>query len=181
MASIFGHVAASTALGYAFFPKAVRPVTLALAGFAAFAPDLDVIGFALGIPYNSPLGHRGFTHSAAVTLFFGVLLGVIYQKVKPSTPIPVNTLLLWLAISCLSHPLLDMLTDGGRGCALWWPFSEERIFFPVRPILVSPLGASSFFSAWGLRVLLSEFFWIGVPSLALVLLAKSIKRNRELE
>jgi len=37
MASIFGHVAASAALGYAFFPKQVRPATLLLTGFCAFA------------------------------------------------------------------------------------------------------------------------------------------------
>lgn len=40
-----------------------------------------------------------------------------------------------------SHALLDMLTDGGLGVALFVPVSNARLFFPVRPIAVSPIGA----------------------------------------
>jgi hypothetical protein len=39
-----------------------------------------------------------------------------------------------------SHGLLDTLTDGGLGCALFWPFDTSRYFAPWRPIPVSPLG-----------------------------------------
>ena len=35
-------------------------------------------------------------------------------------------------------------------------------------IQVSPIGASRFFSEWGLEVIKSEAFWIGVPSLIFV-------------
>jgi inner membrane protein len=40
-------------------------------------------------------------------------------------------------------PLLDMLTNGGLGIAVFSPFSRERFFFPVQPIPVSPIGLSS--------------------------------------
>ncbi len=32
------------------------------------------------------------------------------------------------------------MTDGGLGCALFWPFDLTRYFAPWRPISVSPLG-----------------------------------------
>ena len=60
---------------------------------------------------------------------------------------------LFLFVSTLSHGLLDMLTNGGLGVALFVPMSNERYFFPWRPITVSPIGLSRFVSAWGLRVL----------------------------
>jgi inner membrane protein len=59
--------------------------------------------------------------------------------------------------------LLDALTNGGLGVALFAPFSNERFFFPWRPIEVSPIGAG-FFSARGMRVLLSEARWIWLPA-----------------
>jgi len=54
-----------------------------------------------------------------------------------------------------SHPLLDCLTDGGLGCALLWPFSNERFFAPWRPIPVAPIGPA-FLSARGLRIAVTE-------------------------
>lgn len=172
MASVFGHIAASTAIGYAFFPKQVRPATLLLAGFCAFLPDLDVISFRFGVSYASIWGHRGWTHSACFTLLIGCFLGWAGFRRAPD----VHKIALWCALAALSHPLLDMMTTGGLGCALWWPLSAERLFFPLRPILVSPLSAGAFFSAWGLKVLGSEVIWIGLPGLALVAVSHFLRR-----
>jgi inner membrane protein len=170
MASVFGHVMAATALGYAVFPKQVRPATLVLAGFCAFAPDLDVLAFRFGVPYASPWGHRGWTHSVVFALVFGSLMAWLFSRFnKIEDP---RRLLAWLVLATLSHPLLDMLTNGGRGVALWWPLSAERIFFPFRPVQVSPISVADFFSPWGLEVLASEVLWIGFPALGLVLLAR---------
>jgi inner membrane protein len=47
---------------------------------------------------------------------------------------------------------------------LFAPFSNERYFFPWRPIEVSPIGVGSFFSEWGLRVIGSELRWVWLPS-----------------
>jgi inner membrane protein len=38
-----------------------------------------------------------------------------------------------------------MLTDGGAGVMLLYLFSEARLFFPWRPIRVSPLGITGFY------------------------------------
>jgi inner membrane protein len=138
---------------------------------------LDVLAFRFGISYGSEWGHRGWTHSVVFSILFGGLMALIFRQLnrnnehrnQSETLIPTA---FWLILSTLSHPLLDMLTNGGRGCALWWPFSTERIFFPIRPIQVSPMSIGGFISEWGLEVLASEFVWIGLPSLGLVLLAK---------
>lgn len=181
MASIFGHVAASTALGYAFFPKQVRPATLLLAGFCAFAPDLDVLGFHFGIPYGSEWGHRGWTHSVT----FGIILGGLTAWLSSIWMAGENgrtvksymAVYAWFIISTVSHPLLDMLTNGGRGCALWWPFSMERIFFPFRPIQVSPMSVGGFISEWGLTVLASEALWIGLPALCITGIMHLVRKH----
>jgi len=44
-------------------PRAAKFWVLAI--FCSILPDTDVLGFALGIPYAHPLGHRGFFHSTA--------------------------------------------------------------------------------------------------------------------
>jgi inner membrane protein len=176
MASIFGHIAAASALGYACFPKEVRPATLLVAGFLAFAPDLDVLAFHFGVPYGSQWGHRGWTRSLVFTVILGAITGLIFNALQKKNSRGSNfRIILWFVLSAVSHPLLDMLTNGGRGCALWWPFDTARIFFPWNPILVSPLGAGAFFSEWGLKVLFSELVWIGLPALGFVMLGRLVR------
>jgi inner membrane protein len=66
-----------------------------------------------------------------------------------------------------SHPLLDILTNGGLGCALFWPFDDTRYFAPWTPIPVSPIGLR-FLSPYGMFVafvevvLFSPLFWFGL-------------------
>jgi inner membrane protein len=54
-----------------------------------------------------------------------------------------------------SHALLDTLTNGGLGCALFWPFDLTRYFAPWTPIPVSPIGLR-YFSSYGMFVAGSE-------------------------
>jgi inner membrane protein len=54
-----------------------------------------------------------------------------------------------------SHGLLDCLTDGGLGVALFWPFTTARYFFPWRPLPVAPIGRG-IFSTRGLAVMTHE-------------------------
>ena len=84
-------------------------------------------------------------------------------------------LILFFTLVTLSHPLLDALTNGGLGVALFAPFSAERYFFPFRPIEVSPLGMR-FFSARGLEVLASEIVWVWLPALLIYLAAKMYRK-----
>lgn len=153
MASI-GHLAIGLAAGrwYAGTDDSVR-LPRAMLAFAVLShlPDLDVIAFRFGIPYEHPFGHRGASHALLVALVGGLICAALaardghrYKTVA------------WLSTAVLaSHGVLDGFTDGGRGAALWWPFSDVRVFWPWQPLPVAPIGRGMF-SARGLYVLLVE-------------------------
>jgi inner membrane protein len=87
---------------------------------------------------------------------------------------------LFLFLSTLSHPVLDALTNGGLGVGLFAPFTNERYFFPYRPIEVSPIGVGAFFSHRGLIVMLSELKWVWLPSTIFFALGHLFKHLRDL-
>jgi inner membrane protein len=161
MASI-GHVAVGLALGRV--EGSGRPFKRVLAGMALFSalamlPDADVVAFKLGIPYGAPWGHRGASHSLVMAA--GVALAVAGVARALGGRAGRMGVLAFLAVG--SHGLLDALTDGGLGAALLWPFSHARLFAPVRPLPVAPIGAGML-SARGLYVVAVEFicflpFW----------------------
>ncbi len=116
----------------------------------AVAPDADVLMHAF-VRYSDPLGHRGAFHSLA----FYALAAAALAYLPLFSPARLKSgLCLFLCMS--SHSLLDMLTNGGYGVGLFWPLSNERLFWPWRPIPVSPLSIGAFFSAQGLRILSYE-------------------------
>lgn len=161
MCSVLTHPAVPLALS-AFLPRGAASPRLLLAGAAcSVIPDLDVIGFGFGVSYGDMLGHRGLTHSALFAAALGALLTFTLFRAASGGNWPA---FLFLSLSTLSHPLLDMLTNGGLGVALFAPFSGERYFFPWRPVEVSPIGVASFLSEWGARVILSELRWVWLPS-----------------
>jgi len=161
--TIFSHAIAATAVGQGWRRRLPRRFWMWTA-MCAMLPDVDVIAFSFGIPYDAMLGHRGITHSMA----FAALVGAVAAwrpptpDAQPATPNRLS-LFLWFSAVTASHGLLDALTNGGRGIAFFAPFSGDRYFFPWRPIQVSPIGVG-FFSPRGLRALASEAVWIWVPS-----------------
>ena len=173
MCSILTHPVVPIALSV-FMPRdAVSPGLLITGAACSIIPDLDVIGFRFGIRYNDMLGHRGFTHSILFAAALGALVTFTLFRDGQNGNLIV---FLYLFISTLSHSLLDMLTNGGLGVALFAPFSNKRYFFPYRPIQVSPIGIGQFFSKWGARVILSELRWVWLPSVALFLVAHIARR-----
>jgi inner membrane protein len=84
-------------------------------------------------------------------------------------------LMICFSLATFSHPLLDMLTDGGLGVALFAPLTNERYFFPWRPVEVSPIGVG-FFSRRGLDVIFSEIIWIWIPALMIFLSATALRK-----
>ena len=161
MCSILTHPVVPVALAV-FLPQGTASPKLLLAGAAcSIIPDLDVIGFGFGIRYSDMLGHRGLSHSILFAAALGALLSfTLFRDGQGAQWV----YFLFLFLSTLSHTLLDMLTNGGLGVALLAPFSNQRYFFPWRPIEVSPIGVGSFFSEWGVRVISSELRWVWLPS-----------------
>jgi len=160
MPTLLSHPAVPLALGLGLGRQAVPARLLAAGAVASVLPDLDVIAFRFGVPYSAQLGHRGFSHSLMAAALVG-LIGAIGHRWLGVRP---RTALAFLFAATASHPLLDALTNGGLGVALLWPFSTERFFAPIRPILVAPIQLARFFSPRGTAVLLSELRWVWFPA-----------------
>lgn len=159
MPTVFTHGLVGLGLGVAAVPHPMPPSFYALAAGLGMLPDLDAITFPLGIPYRSRFGHRGFSHS----FFCAALIGLIVGSLAAGAfDIPWWVLAVFAFVAVASHSLLDAITNGGLGVALFSPFDTTRYFLPWRPVQVSPIGRG-FFSAWGLRALCSEIAWIWLP------------------
>jgi len=161
MPTMFTHPAVPIALFTGFGKQKISVRLVLIGALFSILPDFDVIAFAFGIPYSSQWGHRGFTHSLFFAFVFsGFFAAVLANWMKTSRLIA----FIFLFIAMGSHGVLDMLTDGGLGIAVLWPFDHTRYFFPTQVLKVSPIGMS-FFSEWGLRTIISELFWIWLPAL----------------
>ncbi len=165
MASAFSHAASALALTSVFAPGGLRARFYALAILLSILPDFDVISFRLGIAYENPYGHRGFTHS----IFFSILLAFMISWLLRKHIANGAWLRLAFCFSLViaSHGFLDALTNGGKGIAFFWPFDNGRYFLPWRVIQVSPVTIHQFFSEWGRRVIINETGYIILPSLCI--------------
>ena len=137
-----------------------RRRVITLAAICAVAPDLDLIGWPLGISPYAPLGHRGLSHSIP----FAVLLGGIaalaflsdvtrHERVAAAAA---------LILATTTHSVLDALTTySPTGPAFWAPFSNHRYRFPWMPLT----GAGGFETDFG-----REALYVCLPALVLILL-----------
>jgi inner membrane protein len=151
MASV-GHVAVGMIAARIDRDGRVPPVSsMMLWSALSMLPDADVIGFSLGVRYGDAWGHRGATHSLMFSVALAVAIGLAAWLIQR----PVARTVLLASAVLVSHCLLDTMTDGGLGCALFWPFDLTRYFAPWRPIPVAPIGLGMI-SPYGGRVVLTE-------------------------
>jgi len=177
MASAFTHAATALALATAF-RRPGPPAGFWLLGAACAAlPDIDGVGYWMGVPYESTFGHRGFTHS----LFFAAVLAtlVAYTRLADRWSIRRSTLWLFVFLATASHGVLDAMTTGGGGVAFFAPFDNDRYFFPWRPIRVSPMSIRRFLTARGVAVLESELRWVWLPAAVFALAMVTLRRPGE--
>jgi inner membrane protein len=171
LASVISHAVAAVGIGACFYKPDIPKRIWVAGALCSIIPDLDVIGFRFGIHYGDFLGHRGFTHS----LLFAALLTTVTAWIvlfrADVAKFSQWWLVLYLFLATASHGILDAMTDGGLGVAFFSPFNNDRYFLPWRPIRVSPIGVSRFFSSHGYAVLKSEFIWIWVPTILLIAIA----------
>ncbi len=162
MASL-GHIAVGMAAGRAYTPRG-QSATRAMLAFSVLSmwPDIDVIGFPLGVHYEDPFGHRGATHSSVVAVAIGLVIYGVLRWRRSKTPLKAS---LMATLVALSHGWLDTMTfGGGLGVALLWPFSNHRFWSPIRFIPVAPIGLELFTNR-GVAVMVVEViffapFWI---------------------
>jgi len=171
LASIFGHAI----VGYTvskIISNNNSKLLLVLAIASTILPDIDVLTFNFGIPYEAPFGHRGFTHSIFFAMLWATLVIFVFAKF--------NRVIWWLVmfLSTISHGILDAMTSGGRGVGFFIPFHNERYFFPFREIIVSPIGIERFFSERGIRVIFSELKYVFLPCFLILVLFYFIRKNK---
>lgn len=172
MASAFGHAAASIALSQTGLVSKPDWKLLFLGIFVSIVPDIDSIGFALGVPYNSFWGHRGFSHSIVFAMLLAGFITWFYRN-QPARRMA--AVFAFIFLSCISHAILDGMTTGGLGVAFFAPFNNKRYFFPFRPIKVSPISVKAFFEGKGWEIIRSEAIWIGIPCAAIIATSLVVK------
>lgn len=163
MPTAFTHPVPALAAGIALGTRIISIRLLIMAILFSILPDLDVISFKLGIAYEDDWGHRGASHSLAAVFASGAF-GFIFAPLLRA-----KRLVAFLVLSGVvaSHILLDAMTTGGLGVALFWPLENTRYFMPWRPIRVSPLAIKHFIGPKGIAVLLSELKWVWLPMFSL--------------
>src|SRR5271170_8139383 len=137
MPTVMTHAALAVGLGRVFTARKVPFLFWEVTAILAMLPDADVVAFKLGIPYEAPLGHRGFTHSLCFALIASLPAALGCYRY-----FAMRFWDLWgfFFVVIASHGMLDALTNGGLGIAFFAPFSNARYFFPWQPIEVSDLG-----------------------------------------
>ena len=180
MASAFSHAVAALSIGMCFYRSQIPKRVWAAGVACSVIPDLDVIGFRFGIRYGDFWGHRGFTHS----LVFAVLLASVVAVVmswRGTSGIGRFALFGYLFLATASHGLLDSMTNGGLGVAFFSPFDNNRYFLPWRPVRVSPIAVTRFFTPRGLAVIQSELIWIWLPAILFASLVLTLRRKSQRE
>lgn len=172
MASIFTHAFVAYGATTIFEDHPLWKRCLFFALILSMLPDADVIGFLIGVPYGSPWGHRGATHSIVFSMAMAGIFTLIFFRPYLKQKAKLFGVFIILFLSAISHGILDALTNGGLGVGFFWPIDNTRYFFPYHPVQVSPIGMSAFFSQWGLKVLLSELIFIILPAMVLITFSK---------
>ena len=176
MASAFSHAVAALSIGTCFYRPQIPKRVWIVGAVCSVVPDLDPIGFRFGIHYGDFWGHRGFTHSL---VFAGLLVAVVTVVMFRcgASGIGRSGLLVYLFLATASHGLLDAMTNGGLGVAFFSPFDNTRYFLPWRPIRVSPIAVTRFFTPQGFAILQSELLWIWLPAMLFAALVLALRRT----
>lgn len=84
MASLFTHAFVGTALGQAGISDWRKDWRFwCLIIVCSILPDIDSIGFLMGVPYGNLWGHRGMTHSLVFSAVLALCpLGMLQQGVS---------------------------------------------------------------------------------------------------
>jgi inner membrane protein len=169
MPTILTHAALPLIAAWGLGPKRLPPRLAVVGALVAVVPDVDVVGRAFGVSPDSLLGHRGVTHSLAAALLLALAGSWLLSR-----RLPWRTSLPFLSLASMSHGLTDMLTDGGKGIALLWPFSSARLFAPFRPVEVSPILLRGIENGKLPIVLASELIWLVAPATLVAILFRRL-------
>jgi membrane-bound metal-dependent hydrolase YbcI (DUF457 family) len=144
-------------------PDGMKRRLMVVAIFCACWPDLDVIGFAFGVRTTDLFGHRGLTHSLFAAAIVSTVAAVLWFRALGVASRAFAIVWTFLFSAAASHGLLDSLTSGDVGIALFAPFENGRHLCPFKLIPVCPLGVQELFGFWGLMTLANELLYVVIP------------------
>jgi membrane-bound metal-dependent hydrolase YbcI (DUF457 family) len=144
VASLPSHTVAALCIGTCFY-KSDIPKRIWVIGVAcSVVPDLDVIGFRLGIHYGDFWGHRGFTHSLLFAALLALFIVVLWVSAWCDRHVPVVDVVVFLFCHCKSR--LTRCDDE------WW--SRRSILCALRHSpLLSSLDSDSSIANWSRSLL----------------------------
>jgi inner membrane protein len=178
VASLFAHAAlpllASRALA---LPKSHERRALLAGVLCGCLPDLDVVTYALEIRANEPLGHRGLFHSLLASIVLAAVATWFVGRGLDRRGPEHRRVFFFLLFSAASHGVLDALTQGEVGVALFAPFSPVRVASPWKLLPACPVGLTEYLGYFGLLTLANEVLYAAAP----VALAVSLVRSRRPE
>jgi inner membrane protein len=149
------------------FPRDRRRV-IAVAAICAVVPDLDLIGWPLGVSTFTLFGHRGLSHSIAFAVVLGIVAAMALLPAAPRRDRVVAAVVLILATA--THSVLDaMTTYSPTGPAFWAPFSNQRYRFSWMPLT----GAGGLQTDFG-----QEALYACLPALVLMVLIEWWRRRQ---
>ena len=142
-----------------------------------FIPDLDGIGFYLGLPLEHFFGHRGITHSVFFALVLSVVIVAVFFNDRGFFSKRSVLLVAYFVAITVSHGILDAVTNTTNGVAFLSPIITTRFLFDFKPIESSPLSPAEFFGEQGFHIILGEIVWVWMPLIAAVIVVFLIKRS----
>jgi len=167
VASPWAHAMAGAAAGAFYQAPRHRRRVIILAAICAVAPDLDLIGWPLGVSTFTLFGHRGLSHSIAFAVVLGVVAAVALLPAATRRERTVAAAVLVLATA--THSVLDaMTTYSPTGPAFWAPFSNQRYRFSWMPLT----GAGGLQTDFG-----QEALYACLPALVLMVLIEWWRRR----
>jgi inner membrane protein len=178
MATALTHGFVAAALGKAAFPERMTARFLVLAVGCSLLPDLDVIGFQVGVRYADMFGHRGFSHSLLFALLVALLIAFFaFRSERVFSKRWWGLVLFFFSVGA-THGVLDAMTNGGYGVAFFSPFDRTRYFLPWQPLHVSPISINGFLSRKGLSIIMSELRSVWLPMIITVIGILLVRRKR---
>lgn len=168
MASPWAHAIAGAAAGAFYQAPRQRRRVITLAAICAVAPDLDLIGWPLGISPFAPLGHRGLSHSIAFAVALGAVVAVtLLPAVTRRERVAAAAVLI---LATVTHSVLDALTTyAPTGPAFLAPVSNHRYRFAWLPLT----GAGGLATDFG-----REAVYVCLPALVLIVLTEWWRRRQ---
>ena len=166
MASPWAHAIAGAAAGALYQSPNSRRRVITLAAVCGAVPDLDLIGWPLGVSTFALWGHRGLTHSIAFAVMLGVAVAALLPGVTRRERLIAAAVLM---LATATHSLLDaMTTYSPTGPAFWAPFSNERYRFWWTPLT----GAGGSNTSFG-----QEALYACLPAVLVILLIEWWRRR----